>query len=179
MTLRPILAAALTLALAGCDAAPPAATAPAPSAPAPSAPALSAPATQGIANPANAIPATRALQLFDRVCGASLPDDFASAKARIAKEGFTIASPAATGTMYSQREDASFKISDGPGFGNTCSMVFTSTDPQAKVAATLGQIGRFQGNMTIYRGQRRLVIFDTPGSANGHIYYHLALLSDH
>ncbi|MGL4278739.1 MAG: hypothetical protein ACRCS0_00100, partial [Albidovulum sp.] len=44
---------------------------------------------------------TRAVQLFDAVCGGSLANDFASAKSLMAKHGVTAPSPMGTPTVYS------------------------------------------------------------------------------
>ena len=130
------------------------------------------------------VTATRAVALFDAVCGASLKDEFASA-AKLAKaNGVSVPSPFGTPTIYSGTEDLSFQVQDGPGFGKTCSMVFGSTQPKATVMAGVSQINPFRpsdiGLMALYRDQQRLVLFVDGGSAVGKThYYNLRLLSDH
>jgi hypothetical protein len=126
----------------------------------------------------------RAIQLFDAICGGSLANDFASAKALMAKNGVTVRSPVGTATVYSETENVSFQIQDGPGFGNTCSMVWGTSEARSTVVTAVSKIGPFKstplGTATVYRGQRYLVLFGGGSQKTGPVaYYNLKLLSDH
>ena len=136
------------------------------------------------AGPMHPVATSRAIQLFDAVCGASLDNDFKSASSLMAANGVAVASPFGTPTVYSATEDVSFQIQDGPGFGKTCSMVWGTQDRLDVVFNTLMAIGKFRptdiGVMALYRGQQRLVILNDGRQKSGTTtYYNLKLLSDH
>lgn len=136
------------------------------------------------AGPTHPVTTTRAVQLFDAICGASLVDEFSSAKSKMAANGIAIPSPKGTATVYSATEDVSFHIQKGPGFGNTCSMVWGTGDARSSVLASISAINPFMnseiGMITRYRNQRRLVLFSGGDSRIGNTsYYNLKLLSDH
>jgi hypothetical protein len=121
--------------------------------------------------------AARAAALFDAVCGKSLPR-FRAAARTMEANGFTAASPFGTATVYSSAEDASFKVVDGPSGGKTCSMVFVSRDPKARLLSAFGQIAgrpfddaRAPRAATRYQGQDVLVLFEGPNRKEGKSYY--------
>jgi hypothetical protein len=134
---------------------------------------------RGTATP---LSATRAIQLFESVCGASLPD-FGGATANMAAIGVTVPSPDGTPTIFSQTEDLSFQLQRGRGGDRACSMVFGSRDSDAAIRAALSRIGTFGpppfGFTARYRGTDAFVVYsgerqrlDDTG------YYNLRLLSE-
>lgn len=128
------------------------------------------------------VPVARALNVFDAVCGQSLPD-FASAPRLMTQNGIT--NKASTGTVYSATEDLSFKIVDGPGIGNSCSMVFVSKEPKKQVfdayrskfirvdQTPLGLTGGYTINNRV-----AVVLISEPRRVDGQNYYNLRLLSE-
>jgi hypothetical protein len=103
------------------------------------------------------------VQLFEAVCGASLPN-FASAPARMAANGITLRSRSGTATMFSATENVSFQIQDGPGFGKGCSMVFMPRDSAANLNRAVAALGPTQpGVGTRYRGRNVLVLVEAGG----------------
>ena len=101
------------------------------------------------------IDADRAVSVFLSVCRESADRDFADAEAAMAKVGVTKKN-AETGTVYSEAEDLSFRIMDGPGMGKSCSMVFIARDSPEQVAEALPKLAPFQespfGPMTVLEG---------------------------
>lgn len=165
-----VLLAVAAVALAGCET--------------PGATVTASAAANKPAGPSHPVTTTRAVQLFDAVCGASLASDFSAAKSKMAANGITIPSPMGTATVYSATEDVSFQISKGPGYGNTCSLVWGTTETKTNVLKSVSTINAFRnseiGLMTLYRNQRRLVLFSGgTGHIGGTAYYNLKLLSDH
>ena len=149
-----------------------------------------APQTTAIGGPVAAVQAgspapvaaARAAQLFEAVCGDTLPN-FANAKARMQAIGVTVPSPTGTPTIYSQTEDLSFQIIEGPGLGRTCSMVFGSQDTEGTIQTALSRFGAFQptdlGAATVYKGRAALVIFSGEVKRLGSTrYYNVRLLSE-
>ncbi|MGL4319377.1 MAG: hypothetical protein ACRCS3_00790 [Paracoccaceae bacterium] len=134
------------------------------------------------AGSATPVSAARAVQVFESVCGETLPN-FAGATAKMQSIGVTAPSPSGTATIYSQTEDLSFQIQDGPGLGKTCSMVFGSQDSEASVVSAFSAIGTFRqtplGNAATYRGRGALVIFSGEMQRIGNTrYYNIRLLSE-
>lgn len=129
---------------------------------------------------AAALPATEAARLFDTVCGGTLPN-FAGAQRRMASAGFTI--NASTGTRYHGAYDASMRILDGPGFGQTCSMVFVSGGSTNSVyqalQAGLGPMTDSPiGRAIAYRNGRTIILLAEPRRLNGQTYYNLRMWSE-
>ena len=124
-----------------------------------------------------AVPADRAVALFAAICGDSLPN-FDSATDRMSANGITDA--AQTGTFYSSRENLSFKITDGPGAGKTCSMVFATQDDTEAFVRAAFTLGAFQetqlGLAAPYRGSI-VLLGDRPTSVGSVTYHNLRLLS--
>jgi hypothetical protein len=155
-----LLLTALALALSACTTT----TAPSP---------VTAPAPTGGVVPAdwNPPPVTpaRAVQLFEAVCGASLPN-FASATSRMAANGITLTSAIGTSTRYSATEEVSFKIIDGPGLGKSCSMVFQTSGSPASLRSAVNALGpsadTAMGRAILYRGRNVIVTLE-PASSNG------------
>ena len=124
------------------------------------------------------VPAERAVGLFRAVCLGTVEKDFAGAAKVMAKYG--IDRKETSGTIYSEAEDISFKIFDGPGFGKTCSMAFASKDKAKAVQAAVPKVAPFQdsafglvtvmtkGVLVIYKGTRN----------GGRMYHNLRMLSD-
>ena len=167
---RPLVLFAI-FGLAGCDL---------------SAPSTEAPVTPVIAVTAQhvgttPISATRALALFDAVCGASLPS-FAQAPALMAVNGITVPSHSGTATVYSPAEDVSFQLQDGPGAGRTCSMVFGTTQSAASAANTFSALGQFVetpfGPGTLYRRSQAVVLIGRNAVQGDTTYLNLRLLSE-
>lgn len=134
---------------------------------------------RGTATP---LSAARAIQLFETVCGASLPD-FASATANMAAIGVTVPSPTGTPTIFSQTEDLSFQLQRGRGGDRACSMVFGSRDSDAAVRAALARIGSFGpppfGFTAKYRNTNAFVVYSGEQQRlDDTAYYNLRLLSD-
>ncbi len=128
------------------------------------------------------VPVARALQMFDAVCGRSLPD-FSSADRNLKQAGVT--NKASTGTYFSPVEDISFKIAEGPGFGKSCSMVFATTETRKRVFAAYG--AKFTsiretplGLMGGYRVDNRVTsaLIAEPRRNDGRNYFNLRLLSE-
>jgi hypothetical protein len=131
---------------------------------------------------ATPISSARAVQVFEAVCGATLPD-FAAAPRAMAANGITAPSPEGTPTIYSATEDLSFQLQAGPGLGRTCSMVFGSKDNEGTVLSALSRFGTFGptpfGIATTYRGRAALVIFSGAAQRIGTTrYYNVRLLSE-
>jgi hypothetical protein len=131
---------------------------------------------------ATPISSVRAVQVFEAVCGATLPN-FATAPRAMAANGITANPADSNPTIYSATEDLSFQIQDGPGLGRTCSMVFGSQEGEDAVLSALSRFGRFGqtafGLATTYRGRATLVIFSGEVQRIGSTrYYNLRLLSE-
>ena len=128
------------------------------------------------------IAADRAVSVFLSVCKESADRDFADAEAAMAQVGVTKKN-AETGSVYSETEDLSFKIVDGPGMGKSCSMVFITSDSPELVAGALPILGPFQdsplGPMSILEGNIPVVyVFRNLGSgADGPFAHNLRMLS--
>jgi hypothetical protein len=134
---------------------------------------------RGTATP---LSAARAIQLFESVCGTSLPD-FAGATANMAAIGVTVPSPTGTPTIFSQTEDLSFQLQRGRGGDRACSMVFGSRDGDAAVRAALARIGTFGpppfGFTAKYRNTDAFVVYSGEQQRLGNTaYYNLRLLSE-
>ena len=168
-----VLMAIAALALAGCDA--------------PQGPVVAAPQTDGVAaSPSqqtspSPVDVSRALTLFDNICGASLPG-FATAPQRLAANGITVPSPTGTATVYSATEDVSFQVQDGPGAGRTCSMVFGTAQSAATAVNGFAIIGQFVetplGRGTIYRTTNAVVLIGGSSTQGRITYFNLRLLSE-
>lgn len=128
------------------------------------------------------IAADRAVSVFLSVCKESADRDFADAEAAMAELGVTKKN-AETGSVYSETEDLSFRIVDGPGMGKSCSMVFITRDTPELVAGALPILGPFQdspfGPMSILEGNIPVVyVFQNLGSgADGPFAHNLRMLS--
>lgn len=166
--------AALAL-LAGCT------TETAPTGAVQGAPATPATTGTGVARNAKPVTPARARALFDAICAASLNGDFATAPERLRANGFTRTSPLGSGTIYSQTENASFQIKDGPGFGKTCSMVVASQSQPATMRAAL-MVGKTMdtpfGLAGLYPNTGALVVEGTVKRDGGLTYFNYRLLSD-
>ncbi len=136
----------------------------------------------------NPVSVSRALGLFDAVCGAGLPK-FAKSKQLAASNG--IGNQASTGTIFSETDNLSIKILDGPGLGKTCSMVFASAEPRSKAfAAYSRKFGKISTPKTAgapegillagYSFQARFAVVQIkePKRRNGLNYYNLRLWSE-
>jgi hypothetical protein len=128
------------------------------------------------------IAADRAASVFLSVCKESADRDFADAEAAMAQVGVTKKN-AETGTVYSETEDLSFRIMDGPGMGKSCSMVFITGDSPEQVADALPKVAPFQdspfGPMTVLEGSIAVIyVAQNPGSGDGGPFAHsLRMLS--
>lgn len=139
----------------------------------------------GIATTANPrvgegpVPSSRALALFDEVCGASLPD-FRSAERRLAANGFT--DRATSGTIFSPAENASFRVADSVTFGPTCSFVFASQEPPDQVFETFAALGTptpsALGVTGLYRDREAIVLYSPPTQRGPLVYYNLRLTAE-
>ncbi len=123
-----------------------------------------------------AITATRALQLFDATCGASLPA-FGTIDTVLRTNGIIGAN------QTSLTEDVSVRVQDGPADGKTCAMTFGTTDAAAGVQATFGALGTFKatplGTAAKYRGRNAIVIASGETGRIGAVGYHtIRLLSE-
>lgn len=123
----------------------------------------------------------RGVALFDAICGKNLPA-FRNAERSAAVNG--VDRRADTGTIYSGREDISFRLSDGPGAGKTCSIVFRSTASQSVIYSEAAKIASGRkitkssiGDGGIY-GDRALFLVQGPISSGGAKYYSLKMLSE-
>ncbi len=141
-------------------------------------PQLAAPPPPPIATPTApaAITATRALQLFDATCGASLPN-FGTIDAALRQSGIIGAN------QSSLTEDVSVRIQDGPADGKTCAMTFGTTDQGPAVLAAFTTLGAFQqtplGTASKYRGRNAIVILSGETRRIGATGYHtVRLLSE-
>lgn len=122
----------------------------------------------------------RAKALFDAICGASLPN-FDTAPQRLRANGFTRPSPQGTAALYSETENVSFQISDGPGMGKTCSMVVASQPSAAALrAAVMGSGAKDTplGTTALYPNTAALVLEGRTTREGGLIYANYRLLSD-
>jgi hypothetical protein len=128
------------------------------------------------------IDADRAVSVFLSVCKESADRDFADAEAAMAQVGVTKKN-AETGTIYSETEDLSFRIMDGPGMGKSCSMVFITDASPEQVADALPKLASFQdsplGPMTVLEGNIAVIyVAQNLGSGDGGPYAHsLRMLS--
>jgi hypothetical protein len=128
------------------------------------------------------IDADRAVSVFLSVCKESADRDFADAEAAMANVGVTKKN-AETGTVYSEAEDLSFKIVDGPGMGKSCSMVFITGDSPEQVADALPKLAPFQdspfGPMTVLEGNIAVIyVSQNLGSGDdGPFAHNLRMLS--
>ncbi len=174
MTLRAALLVMAALGLAGCD---PSAALPVISSAAspPPCPAL------GMSAAPAPVSITRAVALFDAVCGESLPG-FTNASSIMAANGITVPSPEGSATVYSATQDVSFQIQDGPGQGRTCSMAFGTTDPPHVAAPAFAAFGQFVetplGLGTIYRNTQAVVLIGGSSTQGDITYLNLRLLSE-
>ncbi len=126
------------------------------------------------------VSAARGVALFDAICGKSLPN---FRKAERSAKANSVSDKAQTGTIYSTKENFSFRISEGPGNGKTCSVVFKSksSDSEFKRAASniLTEKKVVQtsiGNGGLYNGTA-LVLVSDPIRSDGETYYSLKMLS--
>ena len=128
---------------------------------------------------------TRAVALFDSICGASLPD-FTSAVRRMADSGINKgaldADPHTVPTIYSPTEDVSFQVQDGPGQGRTCSMVFGTTETVQAARAGFSVMGQFVetplGPGALYRRTQAVVLIGRNAVQGDTTYLNLRLLSE-
>jgi hypothetical protein len=123
-----------------------------------------------------AITATRALQLFEATCGASLPN-FGTIDAALRMNG--IIGP----NQSSLTEDVSVRIQDGPADGKTCAMTFGTLDAAPTVQAAFGSLGAFKetplGTAAKYRGRNAIVITSgETGRIGTTAYFTIRLLSE-
>lgn len=123
---------------------------------------------------------SRAVSVFNDVCGASLPN-FNRAPQRMARHGLT--NRAATGTVFSPKENMSVKVLPGPGIGKTCSLVFASTAPPPAALKTLQAaygplVSSPLGLAAPYPGRRTVVLFVAARSEAKLHHYNLRLLSE-
>ncbi|SFJ39685.1 hypothetical protein [Jannaschia pohangensis] len=121
---------------------------------------------------------SRALTMFETVCGGSLPD-FASARTQMASVGVTRAT--AGDVIYSQSEDVSFRIFRDPRIGPTCSMI--ASVPVSEAAMRRGLMARYGtlapsqfGDVGKHRGKTVLLL--DPNQRNGRTYFNIRLLSE-
>ena len=171
---KPACTTALAL-LAGCT------TETAPAAAVKGAPAPVAATATGPAENAKPVAPARAKALSDAVCGASLKGDFATAPERLRANGFTRISPLGTPTTYSQTENASFKIENGPGFGKSCSMVVATQSSPAAVRAALmpgKPMATPFGLAAIYANTGALIVEGPTNRDGGLNYVNYRLFSD-
>lgn len=134
----------------------------------------------GLAPDARRISVNRARELFDLICGASLPD-FDDAGERLARNNFTRKSPTGSATLYSQTENVSFQIQNGPGTGRTCSMAFASDASAAEVSRAMmtGKITDFAGQRAALFGESRALVLEGPVRLSaGLSYFGYKLLSE-
>jgi hypothetical protein len=131
-----------------------------------------------------AVTPDRAVALLDSVCGAGLPD-FAFAPALFEQNGITRPSDAGDGRIFAATEDASFRIVEGPGLGQTCEMIVGTTDPAGTLDALRAVTGGMQdtdfGPAGLYRGRKALLIVPAAAAeagAGGRTYIDVQLLSE-
>lgn len=165
-TLFPLIA---VLGLTGCVAAPPAAAIPV----------RNAPAEPEIGD--TPISVTRAVALFDSICGASLPD-FRSAARRMAENGINVVTADRLPTLFSRTEAVSFQLQLGPGPARTCSMVFGTTETVQAPRAGFAVMGQFietpLGPGTMYRNTQSVVLIGRNAVQGDTTYLNLRLLSE-
>lgn len=149
-----------------------------------------APPTAGVAPvPVPAAPAfdsapisvTRAVALFDNICGASLPD-FTSAARRMAENGINQVTSDRIPTLFSQTEDVSFQLQLGPGPSRICSMVFGTTETAEAARAGFAVTGQFfdtpVGPGAVYRGTHAITLIGGTALQGTTTYLNLRLLSE-
>lgn len=124
--------------------------------------------------------ASEAARLFGEICGGSLPN-FVGAQRRMTAAGFSIV--ASTGTQFHTTYDASMRILDGPGVGQSCSLVFVSSANPASVnrtlEAALGPIVESPlGAAIAYPDGRAVTLVADPRRAGGQTYYNLRMWSE-
>ncbi|MFB2533388.1 hypothetical protein ACEYYB_13595 [Paracoccus sp. p4-l81] len=124
---------------------------------------------------------TRAIGLFDNVCGASLPK-FANVAAAASANGVT--SQSGGGVAISPTEDVSFQVVNGPGNGTSCVMTFNTTATTLEVSNALtAAYGAVQqtpfGPAAKYRSRNTLVLIDPNVTDRGSSrIFRLSLLSE-
>lgn len=170
MRVYPLLCLLAAVGLAGCDATVP--TEPVPVATA----APAAPLTDSAP-----ISVTRAVALFDAICGATLPR-FEGAGLLMGRNGINIIEGDDVLTLFSPTEDVSFQLQDGPGQGRTCSMVFGTTETVQAARAGFSVMGQFVetplGPGTLYRNSQAVVLIGRYAVQGTTTYLNLRLLSE-
>ncbi|MHA6263400.1 hypothetical protein ACXYMO_09370 [Arenibacterium sp. CAU 1754] len=111
-----------------------------------------------------AVPAERAVALFDAICGKSLPN-FAKAKRIAATNGLT--QSAAGGAVHSTRDNLAFRLEAGPGVGKSCVLIFETKSKERAILRALkalnsgNTLAKRNGDMHgLYQG-RPAVFFET------------------
>jgi hypothetical protein len=144
------------------------------------------PTPKDVPNTATASPvkvsSKRAVAMFRDVCGTTAAGHFAGARQRMKAYNVTAPSPQGTSTLFSTTEDVSFKITDGPGFGKTCSIVYGSKDTPKIVAETyvanFGASEQSPFGLTAFdRTHKRLVIIGATSRSQDGIFYNLKMFS--
>ena len=127
------------------------------------------------------ISVTRAVALFDAICGASLPR-FEGAGLLMGRNGINLISGDGVLTLFSPTEDVSFQLQDGPGQGRTCSMVFGTTETAQAATAGFAVMGQFVetplGPGTLYRRSQAVVLIGRNAVQGDTTYLNLRLLSE-
>jgi hypothetical protein len=158
--------------LMGCDA-------PASGAAQPIAVVTTAPAAPAIYNAP--ISVTRAVALFDAICGASLPR-FEGAGPLMGRNGINQSEGDDGLTLFSPTEDVSFQVQEGPGQGRTCSMVFGTTETVQAARTGFSVLGQFVetplGPGTLYRNSQAVVLIGRNAVQGDTTYLNLRLLSE-
>jgi hypothetical protein len=137
------------------------------------------PAATSISN--TPISVTRAVALFDAICGASLPR-FEGAAPLMGRNGINLSEGDDVLTFYSPTEDISFQVQDGPGQGRTCSMVFGTTETVQAAQTGFSVLGQFVetplGPGTLYRNTQAVVLIGRNAVQGDTTYLNLRLLSE-
>lgn len=127
------------------------------------------------------ISVTRAVALFDNICGASLPD-FTSAARRMAENGINQMTSDRIPTLFSQTEEVSFQLQLGPGPSRICSMVFGTTETAQAARAGFAVTGQFfdtpVGPGAVYRGTHAITLIGGTALQGTTTYLNLRLLSE-
>ena len=109
-----------------------------------------------------AVSTARALQLFETICGGSLPK-FAKAKKLMAANGIYLASKQGSATVFSKVENVSFQIqtySDGNG---RCSMVFKTKESRKALRQSFKSLGpteEVMGNLSVAYRDRTVAVLE-------------------
>ena len=170
MRVYPVLCMLAALGLSGCEASAPAAPV-----------VVAAAATAAPQNASAPISVTRAVALFDAICGATLPR-FEGAGLLMGRNGINISEGDDLLTLFSPTEDVSFQLQDGPGQGRTCSMVFGTTETVQAARAGFSVMGQFVetplGPGTLYRNSQAVVLIGRDAVQGSTTYLNLRLLSE-